>query len=156
MIARGILRGGLAGGILGAAFSALSVIPICGFAALPLRLVAWTIGGYFGGRIAVAGGARNGGVAAGLGAGIIAGIIDGIAYAALAPVRYKLAGSMITSLHLLPDGVFSAFNSVGINLMTLDTIGGSIFFSVLLCGGTWIFAGFLGALGGGIAQALTE
>lgn len=156
MIARGILRGGLIGGILGAAFSALSVIPICGFAALPLRLFAWTVGGYFGGRIAVQGGARNGGVAAGLGAGVIAGLVDGIAYALLAPVRFKLAGDTITSLHLLPSGVFSAFNSLGVNLMTLDTIGGSIFFSVLLCGGTWLFAGFLGALGGGIAQALSE
>jgi len=156
MIARGMLRGGLAGGILGAAFSALSVIPICGFAALPLRLLAWTIGGYFGGRIAVGGGARNGGVAAGLGAGIIAGLIDGIAYAALAPVRFKLAGDTITSLHLLPNGIINAFSGLGINLMTLDTVGGSLFFSVLLCGGTWIFSGFLGALGGGIAQALAE
>jgi len=156
MIARGMLRGGLAGGILGAAFSALSVIPICGFAALPLRLVAWTTGGYFGGRTAVAGGARNGGVAAGLGAGIIAGLIDGIAYALLAPVRFKLAGDTITSLHLLPDGIVSAFNGLGIPLMALDTMWGSLFFSVLLCGGTWIFSGFLGALGGGIAQALSE
>ena len=156
MIARGILRGGLAGGILGAAFSALSVIPICGFVALPLRLLAWTIGGYIGGRIAVEGGARNGGVAVGLGAGIIAGFIDGIAYAALAPVRFKLAGDTITSLHLLPDGVVTAFNGLGINLMTLDTVGGSLFFSVLLCGGTWIFSGILGALGGGIAQALAD
>jgi len=156
MIARGILRGGLAGGIFGAAFSALSVIPICGFVALPMRLLAWAIGGYLGGRIAVEGGARNGGVAAGLGAGIIAGLIDGVAYAALAPVRFSLAGDTITSLHLLPNGVIIAFNGLGINLMTLDTMGGSIFFSILLCGATWLMSGLLGALGGGIAQALAE
>lgn len=156
MIARGMLRGGLVGGILAAAFSVLTIIPICGFLALPLRMVAWTIGGYTGGRIAIAGGSRNGGVAAGVGAGVIAGLIDGVVYAVLAPLRYKLAGDMITSLHLLPEGLLNAFSDMGINLMTLDTLGGSVFFAVLLCGFTWFGAGILGALGGGIAQALSE
>jgi len=41
-------------------------------------------------------------------------------------------------------------------LMMLDTMGGSVFFSLLLCGGTWLMAGLLGALSGGIAQALAE
>jgi len=36
------------------------------------------------------------------------------------------------------------------------TIGGSIFFAVLLCGVVWMLAGLLGALGGGIAQALAD
>ncbi len=156
MIARGILRGGLIGGILGAAFSVLSIIPICGFVALPMRLLAWAIGGYFGGRFAVDGGARNGGVAAGLGAGIIAGLIDGFVYAALAPVRFSLAGDEITSLYLLPKGIITAFNGLGIPIMALNTMWGSLFFSLLLCGATWLMAGILGALGGGIAQALAE
>ncbi|MCP4166908.1 MAG: hypothetical protein GY759_13605 [Chloroflexi bacterium] len=156
MIARGILRGGLLGAFLAVAFNVLSVIPICGFAALPLRMLAWALGGYAGGRIAVRAGAGNGGVAAGLGAGILAGVIDGIAYVALAPIRFKLAGDMITSLHLLPEGVITAFNDMGINLMSVDTMGGSLFFSILICGGTWLAAGVLGALGGGIAQALAD
>lgn len=156
MIARGMLRGGLTGGIVAVAFSILGVIPICGFVALPLRFVAWTLGGYVGGRIAVAGGERNGGVAAGAGAGIIAGVIDGLANIGLAPVHYALAGSTISSIHLLPHGVLQFFASLGIDLLAMDTVGGSIFFASLLCGMTWIVSGALGTLGGGIAQALSE
>jgi len=156
MIARGMLRGGLTGGIVAVAFSILGVIPVCGFVALPLRFVAWTFGGYVGGRIAVGGGARTGGVAAGAGAGIIAGIIDGLANIGLAPVRYALAGSTISSIHLLPQGVLQFFADIGINLLSMDTLGGSIFFATLLCGITWMISGALGTLGGGIAQALAE
>ena len=155
MIARGILRGGLVGAILGAAFSVLGVIPICGFAALPLRMAAWAFGGYVGGRIAVSGD-RNSGVAAGAAAGVLAGIIDGIVYAALSPIRFKLAGDTMTSLYLLPQGMVDTFNEMGINLLAMDTVGGSIFVSSMLCTVTWLIAGVLGAIGGGIAQALAE
>ncbi|MCO6451528.1 MAG: hypothetical protein J5I90_12135 [Caldilineales bacterium] len=156
MIARGILRGGLLGGVLSVAFSVLGVIPVCGYVALPLRAMAWALGGYVGGRIAVQGGARNGGVVAGLGAGIIAGILDGIASVPLAAVRYSLAGDTLTSLYLLPKGVAEIFAGIGVDIYTLDTMGAAVFFSVLMCGVTWIFAGILGAIAGGIAQALAE
>jgi len=156
MIARGILRGGLAGAIVAAAFSILGVIPICGFVALPLRFGAWTFGGYVGGRIAVKGGASTGGVAAGAGAGVIAGLLDGIVNIGLAPVRYALAGGAISSLHLLPQGILQIFAGWGIDLLAMDTVGGSIFFATLLCGITWVISGALGTLGGGIAQALND
>lgn len=156
MIARGTLRGGLVGAALAVAFSILGVIPICGFVALPLRFIAWTVGGYMGGRMAVRGGMRSGGVAAGAGAGVIAGIIDGLANIALSPVRFQLAGENITSLRLLPEGVFMLFSDLGIDLLTMDTLGGSIFFGALLCGVTWLISGALGTLGGGIAQALAD
>ncbi len=154
MTTRGILRGGLLGAALAVAFSLLGVIPVCGFAALPLRILAFAAGGYFGARIALRAGGS--GVAAGLGAGILAGIVDGLANIALAPVRFKLAGDTLTSLHLLPAGVVGAFKDVGLDLMSMDTLGGSIFFSVLLCGGLWLLGGVLGALGGALAQALAE
>ncbi|NOX62013.1 MAG: hypothetical protein GXP42_08715 [Chloroflexi bacterium] len=156
MIARGILRGGGVGALLAAAFSVLGVIPVCGYAALPLRAFAWTLGGYVGGRLAVQGGARSGGVAAGLGAGIIAGVVDGVVNVALAPVRFKLAGDMLTSLYLLPKPILDIFANMGVDLLALNTVGGSIFFSVLLCGVIWMFSGVLGALGGGVAQALAD
>ncbi len=156
MIARGALRGGLLGALLSIGFSILGVIPVCGYVALPLRFAAWTVGGYWGGRMALRGGSRNAGVAAGLGAGLLAGLIDGVANIALAPVRYKLAGDMMTSLHLLPAGIVDAFKSAGLDLMSMDTVGGTIFFAVLLCGVTWAVAAFMGALGGAIAQALAD
>ena len=156
MIARGVLRGGLIAALLAAAFSVLGVIPVCGYAALPLRAFAWTLGGYVGGRIAVQSGARNGGVAAGLGAGILAGVADGVVNVALAPVRFKLAGDMLTSLVLLPKPIVQFFAEMGIDIMALNTVGGAVFFSVLLCGVIWMFAGALGALGGGVAQALAD
>jgi hypothetical protein len=98
----------------------------------------------------------SGGVAAGAGAGIIAGVIDGLANIGLAPVRYALAGSTISSIHLLPQAILHFFASIGIDLLAMDTVGGSIFFASLLCGMTWIVSGALGTLGGGIAQALSE
>lgn len=154
MTTRGILRGGLLGAALAVAFSMLGVIPVCGFAALPFRILAFAAGGYFGARSALRGGGN--GVIAGLGAGILAGIVDGLANIALAPVRFKLADDTLTSLHLLPVGVVGAFKDVGIDLMSMDTLGGSIFFSIILCGGLWLLGGALGALGGALAQALTE
>ncbi|RME84903.1 MAG: hypothetical protein D6775_04285 [Caldilineae bacterium] len=156
MTARGMLRGGLSGALLTSAFSILGIIPICGFVALPLRLLAWTFGGYVGGRIATQGVRKGNGVVAGLGAGIITGLADGMVNVLLAPVRFKLAGDTITSLHLLPAGVINLFRDMGIDLFALDTIGGSVFFAVLLCGVVWILAAMLGALGGGIAHALSE
>lgn len=156
MIARGALRGGLIGALLSVAFSVLGVIPVCGYVAMPLRLAAWTVGGYFGGRTALKGGSRNAAVAAGLAAGLLAGLIDGVANIVLAPVRYKLAGDMLTSLHLLPSGILDLFKSLGLDLMTMDTVGGSVFFAVLLCGITWAVAAFMGALGGAISQALAD
>lgn len=156
MITRGILRGGLIGAALAAAFSLLGVIPVCGFAALPLRFLAWAVGGYVAGRVAMASGGRNSGVAAGLGAGLLIGIIDGVVNIALAPVRFKLAGDAIASLHALPEGVVKLFGGLGIDLLAMDTLGGSLFFAALMCGVLWLIAGVLGALAGGIAQALAE
>lgn len=157
MIARGILRGGLAGALLAAAFSLLGVIPICGFVALPLRAAAWAFGGFVGGRISVRGGARHGGgMAAGAGAGILAGLADGLVNIALAPLRFQLAGETMTSLCLLPQGVRDIFAGLGIDVAMLDTLGGSIFFAVLLCGGIWLLAGGIGAVAGAMAQALSE
>ena len=153
---RGLLRGGLVGAILAVAFSLLGVIPVCGFAALPLRLAAYAFGGYLAGRMVIRAGFRNRAVAVGLGAGILAGIVDGLANIALAPLRFKLAGDMLTSLYLLPAGIVDAFAGAGIDLMRLDTLGGSLFFSLLLCGVIWLIAGMLGALGGGMALALAE
>ena len=156
MIARGMLRGGLVGAVLSIAFSVLGVIPICGFAALPLRMAAWTLGGYLGGRTAVRGGARQGGIVAGAGAGVIAGLLDGLANIALAPIRFNLAGDMVSSLFLLPEGVVKVFNDVGINLMTMNTLGGSLFLASMMCGVLWLVAGALGTLGGAFAQALSD
>ncbi len=156
MIGRGMLRGGLAGAIVAIAFSILSVIPVCGFAALPLRLLAWVLAGYIGGRIAIQSGALNGGVAAGAGAGVIAGLLDGLANIALAPLRFSIAGGTITSLHLLPQGVLDVFAGWGIDLLAMNTVGGSIFFASLLCSMTWFISGIVGSLGGGIAQALRD
>lgn len=156
MIARSGLRGGLAGAVLATAFSILGVIPICGFVALPLRFVAWTTGGFLGGRMAARGGARGGAVAAGTLAGVIAGVLDGLVNIALAPVRFQLAGETMLSLRLLPQGVLNLFADLGLDLATLDTVGGSIFFAALLCGVIWLVAAMLGALGGGVAQALAE
>ncbi len=58
-MSRGIFRGGLAGGLLAVAFSVLGIIPICGFFAFPLRILAWAVAGYLAGRIAIA---QGGGV----------------------------------------------------------------------------------------------
>jgi len=154
MIARGIFRGGLAGGLLAAAFSVLGVIPICGFFAFPLRIAAWTFAGYMAARIALGSGARSAGVAAGMGAGVIAGLIDGVVNIALAPLAFKLAGEQITSLALLPQPIVTYFLDLGVDIMQMNTVGGSIFFSVLFCGAAWIFGGLMGMLGGGIAQSL--
>lgn len=154
MIARGIFRGGLAGGLLAAAFSVLGIIPICGFFAFPLRVAAWTFAGYLAGRIAIRSGARSGGVAAGMGAGVIAGLVDGVVNIALAPLAFKLAGEQIAGLVLLPQPIIDYFLSLGVDIMQMNTVGGSIFFSVLFCGGAWIFGGIMGMLGGGIAQSL--
>ena len=156
MIARGIFRGGLAGGLLAAAFSVLGVIPICGFFAFPLRIAAWAFGGYLAGRIAVRGGARTGGVAAGLGAGVIAGVIDGLANIALSPIAFNLAGDQISGLLLLPEPIVEYFLSLGVDIMQLNTVGGSIFFSVMFCSVGWMIAGLIGMLGGGVAQALED
>lgn len=156
MIARGILRGGLAGGLLAAAFSVLGLIPICGFFAFPLRIAAWAFGGYLAGRIAIGSGARTGGVAAGIGAGVIAGIIDGVVNIALSPLAFKVMGNQVTGLLLLPDPVVKYFLSLGIDVMQLNTVGGSIFFSVMFCSVAWLLAGIIGMLGGGVAQALTD
>jgi len=156
MIAKGILRGGLAGGLLAAAFSVLGVIPICGFFAFPLRIVAWAFGGYIAGRIAINGGARSGGVVAGLGAGVIAGIIDGVANILLSPLAFKLAGNQIEGLALTPEPIIKYFSSLGVDIMQLNTVGGSIFFAVLFCSVGWLLAGVIGMLGGGVAQALAE
>ena len=62
----------------------------------------------------------------------------------------------MTSLHLLPQGVLEAFANAGMDLMRLDTVGGSLFFSVLLCGVIWLVGGMMGALGGGLASAVAE
>lgn len=156
MIAKGVLRGGLAGAALAVAFSILGIIPVCGFAALPLRFAAWAFGGYLAGRIAMRGGAANAGVAAGLAAGLLAGVIDGVVNILLAPIRFKLAGDMMASLTLLPQGLLDSFKAVGLDLMAMNTVGGSVFFAVLICGVTWFAAAFLGALGGAIAQALAD
>lgn len=156
MILRGIFRGGLTGGLLAVAFSVLGVIPICGFFALPLRLVAWTFAGYVAGNIAVRGGVRSGGVVAGLGAGVLAGILDGIANIALSPLAFKLAGSQIAALLLLPDSVIQYFLSLGIDLSQMNTVGGSIFFATMTCSVLWLLAGLMGMLGGGVAQALAD
>jgi len=156
MIAKGVFRGGLAGGLLAAAFSALGVIPICGFFAFPLRIVAWALAGYLAGRIAITSGARSGGVAAGLGAGVIAGVIDGLVNIALSPLAFKLAGDQIAGLLLLPEPIVNYFLSLGVDIMQLNTVGGSIFFSVMFCGVGWMFAGVIGMLGGGVAQALED
>lgn len=155
-MSRSLLRGGLVGALLAVAFSVLGVIPVCGFAALPLRLFAYAFGGFLAGRMAVQSGYRNRSAAAGLGAGVLAGIVDGLANIALAPVRFNLAGDTMTSLHLLPAGVVEAFANAGMDLMRLDTVGGSLFFSVLLCGVIWLIAGVMGALGGGMAAAVAE
>jgi len=156
MIARGIFRGGLAGGLLAAAFSVLGIIPICGFFAFPLRIAAWAFAGYLGGRIAIRSGARTGGVAAGIGAGVIAGIIDGVTAILLSPLAFKLAGNQIEGLLLLPHPVVVYFQSLGVNIMQMNTVGGSIFFSTMFCSVAWFLAGIIGMLGGGVAQALAE
>lgn len=155
-MSRSLLRGGLAGALLAVAFSVLGVTPVCGFAALPLRLFAYAFGGYLAGRMVIQAGYGVRAAVAGLGAGILAGIIDGLANIALAPVRFNLAGDTMTSLHLLPKGVIDAFASAGMDLMRLDTLGGSMFFSVLLCGVIWLIAGMVGALGGGMASAVAD
>ncbi|HHB90998.1 MAG TPA: hypothetical protein ENK60_06780 [Anaerolineae bacterium] len=155
-MARGILRGGLAGGLLAVAFSFLGVIPIFGFFAFPLRILAWAFGGYLAGRIAIGQGARSGGAAAGMAAGVIAGLMDGLANIALAPVAFKLAGEQIAGLVLMPQPIIDFFLSMGIDLMQMNTVGGSIFFATLFCGGAWLFGGVVGMLGGGIAQALAD
>ncbi len=155
-MARGILRGGLAGGLLAIAFSVLGIIPICGFFAFPLRILAWAFGGYLAGRIAVSSGARSGGVAAGMLAGVIAGIMDGVANIALAPLAFKLAGNQIEGLLLLPQPIVDYFLNLGVDIMQLNTVGGSIFFATLFCGGAWLLGGIIGMLGGGVAQALAE
>lgn len=155
-MSRSLLRGGLVGALLAVAFSVLGVIPVCGFAALPLRLLAYALGGFLAGRMAIQLGFRNRAAVAGLGAGILAGIVDGLANIALSPVRFNLAGDTMTSLHLLPQGVIEAFANTGMDLMRLDTVGGSLFFSVLLCGVIWLVGGMMGALGGGLASAVAE
>jgi hypothetical protein len=146
----------MAGALLAVAFSVLGVIPICGFAALPQRLFAYAFGGFLAGRMAIQSGYRNRAAVAGLGAGILAGIVDGLANIALAPVRFNLAGDTMTSLHLLPQGIIEVFANAGMDLMRLDTAGGSLFFSVLLCGVIWLAGGMMGALGGGLASAVAE
>ncbi len=156
MIAKGIFRGGLAGGLLAAAFSALGVIPICGFFAFPLRIAAWAFGGYLAGRIAINSGARSGGVAAGMGAGVIAGVIDGVANILLSPLAFKLAGNQIEGLLLLPEPIIKYFASLGVDIMQLNTVGGSVFFAVMFCSAGWLIAGLIGMLGGGVAQSLAE
>ena len=156
MIAKGIFRGGLAGGLLAAAFSALGVIPICGFFAFPLRIAAWAFGGYLAGRIAINSGARSGGVAAGMGAGVIAGVIDGVANILLSPLAFKLAGNQIEGLLLLPEPIVKYFASLGVDIMQLNTVGGSVFFAVMFCSVGWLIAGLIGMLGGGVAQSLAE
>ncbi len=155
-MSRGLLRGGMVGAMLAVAFSVLGVIPVCGFAALPLRFIAYAFGGYLAGRMVIQAGYRSRAAAAGLGAGVLAGIVDGLANIALAPVRFNLAGDTMTSLYLLPAGVIEAFANAGMDLMRLNTLGGSLFFSVLLCGVIWLIAGVLGALGGGMALALSD
>lgn len=156
MIAKGIFRGGLAGGLLAAAFSALGVIPICGFFAFPLRIAAWAFGGYLAGRIAINSGARSGGVAAGMGAGVIAGVIDGVANILLSPLAFKLAGNQIEGLLLLPEPIVKYFASLGVDIMQLNTVGGSVFFAVMFCSAGWLIAALIGMLGGGVAQSLAE
>ena len=156
MILRGIFRGGLAGGLLAAAFSVLGIIPVCGFFALPLRLIAWTFAGYVAGNIALRGGIRSGGVAAGMGAGALAGVINGVANIVLSPLAFKLAGSQIAALLLLPDSVIQYFLSLGIDISQMNTVGGSIFFATMTCSVLWLLAGLMGMLGGGVAQALTD
>ena len=155
-MARGIFRGGIAGGLLATAFSVLGVIPVCGFFAMPLRVLAWAFAGYLAGRIAIQHGARTGGVAAGMAAGVIAGLIDGVVNIALAPLAFKLAGEQIEGLLLLPQPILDYFLSMGVDLLQLNTVGGSIFFAVLFCGGAWLFGGIVGMLGGGVAQALAD
>jgi len=155
-MARGILWGGLAGGLLAIAFSFLGVIPIFGFFAFPLRILAWAFGGYVAGRIAIRRGARSGGVAAGMGAGVIAGLMDGVANIALAPLAFKLAGDQIEGLILLPRPIIDFFLSMGVDILQMNTVGGSIFFASLFCGGAWLLGGIVGMLGGGVAQALAE
>ncbi len=155
-MARGILRGGLAGGLLAVAFSFLGVIPIFGFFAFPLRILAWAFGGYLAARLAIGAGARTGGVAAGMGAGVIAGLMDGVANIALAPLAFKLAGGQIEGLVLLPQPIIDFFLSMGVDILQMNTVGGSIFFAALFCGGAWLFGGIVGMLGGGVAQALAE
>ncbi len=155
-ILRPALRGGLIGAALAVAFSVLGVIPVCGFAALPLRLMAWTLAGFVAARMSLPLSRPGPGLAAGLVAGIIAGLIDGVANIALAPVRFKLAGDTLAGLLLLPQGVIRSFAEMGIDLMALNTVGGSVFFAVLLCGVVWLAAGMMAALGAGFAIALSE
>ncbi len=156
MIARGILRGGLAGGLLAAAFSVLGLIPICGFFSFPLRVAAWAFAGYLAGRIALGGGARTGGAVAGLGAGVIAGLFDGVINIALAPLAFKIMGNQVEGLFLLPEPVLKYFQSLGVDLLQLNTVGGSIFFAVMFCGVAWLMGGVIGMLGGGVAQSLAD
>ncbi len=155
-MSRGIFRGGLAGGLLAVAFSVLGIIPICGFFAFPLRILAWAVAGYLAGRIAIAQGAGSGGVAAGMAAGVIAGLMDGVANIFLAPLAFKLAGNQIEGLLLLPRPIVTYLLSLGVDVMQMNTVGGSVFFAVLFCGGAWFFGGVVGMLGGGVAQALAE
>ncbi len=153
---RPALYGGLIGAALAVAFSVLGIIPVCGFAALPLRLAAWTLAGFMAARMSLPLPRPGPGIAAGLIAGIIAGLIDGVANIALAPVRFRLAGDTMTGLLLLPPGVVRSFAEAGIDLMALNTVGGSVFFAVLFCGVVWLAAGMMAALGAGFAIALSE
>ncbi len=155
-MARGIFRGGLAGGLLAIAFSLLGVIPVFGFFAFPLRILAWAAGGYLAGRMAIRSGARSGGVAAGMAAGVIAGLMDGVANIALAPLAFKLAGDQIEGLVLLPQPIIDFFLSLGVDILQMNTVGGSLFLAAMFCGGAWLFGGVVGMLGGGVAQALAE
>lgn len=155
-ILRPALRGALIGSALAAAFSLLGVIPVCGFAALPLRLVAWTLAGFLAARMSLPLPRPGPGIVAGLVAGIITGLADGVVNVALAPVRFKLAGDTMTSLLLLPQGLVRSLAEAGIDLMALNTLGGSVFFAVLLCGVVWLAAGVMAALGAGFAIALSE
>jgi hypothetical protein len=155
MIARGIFRGGLVGGLLAAAFSVLGLIPVCGFFAFPLRIAAWALGGYMAGRIARGYGDASG-VAAGLGAGIMAGVIDGVSNIALAPVALKMMGDELPGLLLLPQPILQYFAGLGIDLLQMNTVGGSIFFATLFCSVGWLLAGVIGMLGGGVAQSVGD
>jgi hypothetical protein len=75
---------------------------------------------------------------------------------ALSPLAFKVMGNQIEGLLLLPDPVVKYFLSLGVDIMQMNTVGGSIFFSVMFCSVVWLLAGVIGMLGGGVAQSLAD
>ena len=139
MIARGILRGGLVGAVL-------SVVSGAGRDPyLRLRGVAATDGGLDAGRLpgwthAVRGGARQGGSLLAPGGRDRRGARwPGQHCPCSHPLQPGWRRGI--SLYLLPEGVVKAFSNLGINLMAMNTLGGSLFLAGMMCGVLWLVSG---------------